>query len=34
VTHRSNWMQKDKFGVTCPGAVFIESVPVPPEHEK
>jgi hypothetical protein len=34
VTHRSHNMQKNKFGITCPGALFIESVPVPPELEK
>jgi hypothetical protein len=34
VTHRSHWMQKDKFGVTCPDVLFVKSVPVPPEHEK
>jgi hypothetical protein len=34
VTHRSHWMQKHKFGITCPEALFIESVQVPPEHEK
>jgi hypothetical protein len=27
-------MQKQKFGVTCPNAIFVDSVPVPPEHEK
>jgi hypothetical protein len=27
-------MQKHKFGVTCPGALFVESAQVPPEHEK
>jgi hypothetical protein len=30
----SHWMQKLKFGVMCPGALIVESVPVPPEHEK
>jgi hypothetical protein len=34
VTRRSDWMQKYKFGVTCPGALFVESVPVRIEHEK
>jgi hypothetical protein len=34
VTHKCHRMQKHKFGVTCPGAVFIEYVPVPPELEK
>jgi hypothetical protein len=27
-------MQKQKFGVMCPGALFIETTPSPPEHEK
>jgi hypothetical protein len=27
-------MQKHKFGETCPVALFVESVPVPAEHEK
>jgi hypothetical protein len=27
-------MQKHKFGVTCPGALFMKSVQVPPEYEK
>jgi hypothetical protein len=26
-------MQKHKFDVTCPGAHFLEYVPVPHEHE-
>jgi hypothetical protein len=34
VTHRTHWMQKHKFGVTCVGTLFVQSVPVPPEHEK
>jgi hypothetical protein len=34
VTRRSHWIQKHKFGVTCPGALFVESVPIPPEQEK
>jgi hypothetical protein len=25
---------KHKFGVTCLGALFVESTPVPPQHEK
>jgi hypothetical protein len=25
---------KHKFGVTCPGALFVKVVPVPDEHEK
>jgi hypothetical protein len=31
VTHQ---MQKHKFGVTCSIALFKESAPGPPEHEK
>jgi hypothetical protein len=27
-------MQKHKFAATCPDALFVESVPVPPELEK
>jgi hypothetical protein len=34
VTRRSNQMQKHKFDVTYPGALFVESIPVPPEHEE
>jgi hypothetical protein len=34
VTRRSNRMQKHKFGVTCPGAIFVESLPISPKHEK
>jgi hypothetical protein len=34
VTHRSHRMQKHKFGVMCPGALFVKSVSVQPEHEK
>jgi hypothetical protein len=34
VTHRSKWKQKDKFGITCPDALFVEFVPVLIEHEK
>jgi hypothetical protein len=33
VTHKSHRMQKHKFGVTCPGVLFVESIPVPPKHE-
>jgi hypothetical protein len=29
-----HWMQKHKFGVRCPSAFVMESVPVPPEQEK
>ena len=34
VTHRYHWMRKHKFSVTCPVVLFVESEPVPPEHEK
>jgi hypothetical protein len=34
VTYSSHQMQKQKFGVMCPDARFVESVPVPAEHEK
>jgi hypothetical protein len=34
VTHISHPMQKNKFGITCPEALFVKSVPVPPELEK
>jgi hypothetical protein len=27
-------MQKQKFGVTCPTALFLETTQDPPEHEK
>jgi hypothetical protein len=30
----SHQMQKHKFGVMCPDALFVESIPVPPEYEK
>jgi hypothetical protein len=34
VTRRSRWMQKHKFSILCPGALFVKSVPVHPKHEK
>jgi hypothetical protein len=34
MTHRSHRMQKCKFSVICPGALFVKCVPVPHEHEK
>jgi hypothetical protein len=34
VSHISLRMQKHKFGTTCPGVLFVEFVPVPPESEK
>jgi hypothetical protein len=34
VIRRSHRLQKHIFDVTCPGALFVESVPVLPKHEK
>jgi hypothetical protein len=34
LTHRSLQMQTHKFDVMSPGALFIETVASPPEHEK
>jgi hypothetical protein len=34
VTHRSHQMEKHKFGIMCPCALFVESVPVPPQQKK
>jgi hypothetical protein len=34
MTHKSQWMQKHMFSVTCPDALFVESRPGPLEHEK
>jgi hypothetical protein len=34
VSRKSHQMQKQKFGIMCPGAFFVESIPVPPEHKK
>jgi hypothetical protein len=34
VTHKSHLVQKHMFGVTCPGALFVEFVLMPPENEK
>jgi hypothetical protein len=34
VTRRFHWMQKHKFGVTCSTTLFVEYVPVTPEHKK
>jgi hypothetical protein len=34
VTDRSHQMQKHMFGITCVDTLFVESVPVPNEHEK
>jgi hypothetical protein len=33
VTRSSYRMQKPKFGVTCPDALFVKSILVPTEHE-
>jgi hypothetical protein len=34
LTHTSHRMQKHMFTVMCPDALFVESIPVPTEHEK
>jgi hypothetical protein len=34
VTRRSHRMQKNKFGITSPEALFVKSLPVSPELEK
>jgi hypothetical protein len=34
VTCRYHGMQIHKFGVTCPGTLFMETTPGPPDHEK
>jgi hypothetical protein len=34
VTRRFQRMQKHKFGITCPGALFMETAVGPPEHGK
>jgi hypothetical protein len=34
VTRRSHRMQKHKFDVTLLDALYVNSIPVPPEHEK
>jgi hypothetical protein len=34
MTNRSRWMQKNMFGMTCPEALFVTPVPVPPKPEK
>jgi hypothetical protein len=34
VTHKSHRMQKPKFDVMCLDALFVQSVPVPLEHEQ
>jgi hypothetical protein len=34
VTRKYHWMQKHKFGVMCPDAIFMETAPGQPQHEK
>jgi hypothetical protein len=34
MTQISHGMQKQKFNVTCPNTLFLETAPVPPKHEK
>jgi hypothetical protein len=34
MTHKSHRMEKHKFGVTCPSALFVKSILVTLEHEK
>jgi hypothetical protein len=34
ITYISHRMQKDKFGVTCPDALFMETTLGPLEHKK
>jgi hypothetical protein len=34
MTHKSHRMEKHKFGVMCPGALFVKSILVTLEHEK
>jgi hypothetical protein len=34
MTYRSHRMQKYKFDVTCPNVLFMETAPVPTEHDK
>jgi hypothetical protein len=34
VTRRTDRMLEHKFEVMCPGALFMESISVPLEHEK
>jgi hypothetical protein len=34
MTRRSVRVEKYTLGVTCPDALFVKSVPVPPKHEK
>jgi hypothetical protein len=34
VIHRYLRVEKHKFGITCPDMLFVESIPIPSEHEK
>jgi hypothetical protein len=34
MTHRSHRMQKYKFSITFPDALFVQSIRVPPKHDK
>jgi hypothetical protein len=34
MNHRSLWMQKHKFDVTCPGMLIMETAPDSPKLEK
>jgi hypothetical protein len=34
VTYSCHWMQKHKFGITCPNAPFMEIAVGPPKNEK
>jgi hypothetical protein len=34
MSRSSHQMQKYKFGVTSPNALFVKSEPVPPQHKK
>jgi hypothetical protein len=34
ITRISYRIQKHKCDVTCPDALFLETAPIPPEHEK
>jgi hypothetical protein len=31
---RSHRMQKHMFSITCLDMIFVESIPIPPEHQK
>jgi hypothetical protein len=34
LSRKSHWMQKHKFGVTCPGMLLVQIAPGSPEFEK